>query len=130
MPNGQSACELLVDAVVKRAGNAVARSAASDMSDIEKAREALVQRILEGDGKASRERRRAAFDNRRLEGPLGTLVGKVAEHANMVNDDDIAAVRSAGLSEDEIFEIVVCAAIGQSARQYDAALAALDDATS
>jgi hypothetical protein len=34
-----------------------------------------------------------------------------------------------GLSEDQVFEIVVCSAIGQATRQYDGALAALEAAT-
>jgi hypothetical protein len=33
------------------------------------------------------------------------------------------------MSEDQVFEIVVCAAIGESARLYDTALAALQSAT-
>jgi len=41
----------------------------------------------------------------------------------------MAAVTASGLSEDQIFEIVVCAAIGQATRQYDTALAALAAAT-
>jgi len=36
---------------------------------------------------------------------------------------------AAGFSEDQIFEVVVCAAIGQATRQRDAALAALAAAT-
>ena len=47
----------------------------------------------------------------------------------MVTDEDIAAARASGLSEDQIFEIVVCAAIGQAKRQYDTALEALEAAT-
>ena len=31
-----------------------------------------------------------------------------------MTDEDVAAVRAAGLSEDQIFEIVVCAAVGQA----------------
>jgi hypothetical protein len=96
------------------------------MSDIREARKALVSRILEGDGKASPSERRAAFNNRGLAERVSALVDKVAMHADGVTDEDIAAARSAGLSEDQIFEIVVCAAIGQAARQYDAALAALE----
>lgn len=46
-----------------------------------------------------------------------------------MTDEDIAAARAPGLSEDQIFEIVVCAAIGQAMRQYDTALAALEAAT-
>jgi len=90
---------------------------------------ALIARVLEGDGMAPRPARRAAFDNAELTQPLSTLVDKVARHAYKVTDEDIAAARTSGLSEDQIFEIVVCAAIGQAMRQYDAAHAALDAAT-
>jgi hypothetical protein len=99
------------------------------MSNIIQARKALVRRILEGDGKASHAQRRAAFENAGPPGQLSTLIDKVARHAHMVTDDDIAAAKTIGLSEDQIFEIVVCAAIGQSTRQYDAALAALSAAS-
>jgi alkylhydroperoxidase family enzyme len=100
------------------------------MSDITQASKALVARILEGDGRASHAQRRAAFDNARLPEPLTMLIDKVARHAYKVTDEDIAAARASGFSEDQIFEIVVCAAIGQATRQYDAALAALAEAMS
>ncbi|HEY3816840.1 MAG TPA: hypothetical protein VGL81_06710 [Polyangiaceae bacterium] len=99
------------------------------MADINQARRALVARILEGEGKAGNVQRRAAFDNAGLGGPVSTLVQKVARHAHQVTDGDIAAAKASGLSEDQIFELVVCAAIGQATRQYDAALAALEAAT-
>lgn len=99
------------------------------MSDIRQAQKALASRILEGDGKAPPSDRRAAFDNRGLAEPLGTLVDNVARHASRVTDEDIAAARKSGLSEDQIFEIVVCAAVGQATRQYHTALAALEIAT-
>jgi hypothetical protein len=90
---------------------------------------AMVTRILEGDGKASHAQRRAAFDNAGLPEPLSTLVNKTANYAYRVTDEDITAVKASGLSEDQIFEIVVCAAIGQATRQYETALAALDAVT-
>jgi hypothetical protein len=99
------------------------------MSDIGQARRALVRRILEGDGKASPSERRAAFNNSGLAEPAGTLIDKVTRHAYRVTDEDIAAARASGLSEDQVFEIVVCAAVGQASRQYDMALAALETAT-
>jgi alkylhydroperoxidase/carboxymuconolactone decarboxylase family protein YurZ len=46
-----------------------------------------------------------------------------------VTDEDAAAVRAAGLSEDQIFEIMVCGAVGAADRQYKSALAALAEAT-
>jgi hypothetical protein len=96
------------------------------MSDIRQARKALVARILEGDGEASPAERRAAFNNTGLGEPLHTLIDKVARHAHRVTDEDFARARASGLSEDQIFEIIVCAAIGQATRQYDGALAALE----
>jgi alkylhydroperoxidase family enzyme len=99
------------------------------MADIKQARRALVARILEGEGKASHAQRRAAFDNAGHTDPLSTLIDKVAWHPSKVTDEDIAAARTSGLSEDQIFEIVICAAIGQATRQYDTALAALKAAT-
>lgn len=96
------------------------------MSNIGQARRALMKRVLEGDGKASLSERRAAFDNDGLVEPIRVLVDKVARRACTVTDADIAAVRGAHGSEDQIFELVVCAAIGQAAREYDAALAALE----
>lgn len=99
------------------------------MSNIAEARKALVTRILEGHGKASRTQRRAAFDNAGLSIPLSTLVDKVARHAYRVTDEDFAAAKASGLGEDQIFEMVVCAAIGQASRQYETALGALEAAT-
>ncbi len=52
-----------------------------------------------------------------------------AKRSRRVTDEDIAMARESGLSEDQIFEIVVCAAIGVVTRQYDTALAALEAAT-
>lgn len=98
------------------------------MSSIEHARKALIARILDGDGKASPAQRRTAFDNADLVEPLNTLVEKVASEAYKVTDADITAARASGLSEDQIFEIVVCAAVGQATRQYEAAIMALDAA--
>jgi alkylhydroperoxidase family enzyme len=99
------------------------------MSDIMRAQKRLVSRILEGVGKTSPSERRAAFNNSGLAGPLATLADKVARLAYRVTDEDINAVRASGLSEDQVFEIVVCAALGQATRQYDVALAALEGAT-
>jgi hypothetical protein len=99
------------------------------MADITCERTALMARILEGPGRASHAQRRAAFDNIRLAEPFRTLIDTVAKHAFKVTDQDIATARASGLSEDQIFELVVCAAIGQATRQYDAALAALETAT-
>ena len=89
---------------------------------------ALEDRILNGDGRASPEQRARAFSNTGLLPPLDGLLGKVATRPTQVTDADFAAARAAGFSEDELFELVICAAVGHSARIYDAGLAALTDA--
>lgn len=92
-------------------------------------RDNLVSRILDGEGASSKDARRAAFANDGVAEPARALVDKVAKNAYRVTDEDVAAAKSAGLSEDEVFELVVCAAIGQSTRQIENALAALSEAT-
>jgi hypothetical protein len=99
------------------------------MSDITQMHCELVARILDGEGEAPAEMRRAAFDNVGLDEPMRTLIDKVANYSYRVTDEDVAAVRSAGLSEDQIFEIVVCAATGEASRQYRSARDALASAT-
>lgn len=99
------------------------------MANIQEARRALVARILEGEGAAVQAQRRAAFANDGIEEPLKTLICKVAERAHSVNDEDVGRARQSGLSEDQVFELVICAAVGQATRQFESAFAALDAAT-
>jgi hypothetical protein len=90
--------------------------------------QALVDRILTGDGKAPAEQRAQAFNNEGLSAPLDVLISKVAERPTQVTEADLAAAKAAGYTEDQLFELVVCAAVGQSTRLYDAGLAALEGA--
>lgn len=86
---------------------------------------ALEDRVVNGEGRASPDQRARAFGNAGLARPLDALLGKVATRPTQVTDADFAAARAAGFTEDELFELVICAAVGQSARLYDAGLAAL-----
>lgn len=99
------------------------------MTDISRLHHELVDRVLGSGGTAPSELRRAAFDGAGLEEPLQSLVDKVARCPGRVRDDDFDAARARGLSEDQLFEIVVCAAVGEADRQYTGALAALAAAT-
>jgi hypothetical protein len=99
------------------------------MADIRVAQKALIIRILEGNGKTPLLERKCAFDNMGLAEPLSKLVDKVAKHAYQVTDEDIDAVKASGLREDQILEILVCAAVGQATRQYDAGIAAVTAVT-
>ncbi|PXX61026.1 hypothetical protein DFR70_109217 [Nocardia tenerifensis] len=89
------------------------------------AHDALVDSVLRGKGRASADLRARAFHNTDVPPPLHGLIDKVATRANRVTDADFAAARQAGISDDQLFELVVCAAVGHSARLYDAGLAAL-----
>lgn len=93
------------------------------------AHRALVDRILNGEGRASAEQRARAFGNDGLPPPLDTLIGKVATTPTQVTDADLAAAKASGFSEDQLLELVICAAVGQSTRLYEAGLAALAEAT-
>src|SRR4051812_23632689 len=95
------------------------------MSDITAARRKVIERLLDGDGHASKAARRAAFANSGVAEGLRPLVEKVALEASSIDDGDIAAAKTSGATEDEIFETIVCAAVGQASRQYEGALAAL-----
>ena len=89
---------------------------------------AIEQRILTGPGLASQELRAKAFANRDLPEPVATLLDKVAKRSFQVTDDDFGAALSAGFTEDQLFELVICAAVGESNRFYQAGLAALMEA--
>ena len=49
-------------------------------------------------------------------------LAKVRTGAYAITDSDVEALKAAGLSEDEIFEQTVAAAIGQGLRRLDRAL--------
>ena len=93
------------------------------------AHRALVDRVLNGEGRASPEQRARAFSNAGIPEPLDGLIDKVATRPAQVTDADFAAALASGLSEDELFELVISAAVGQSARLHEAGLAALAEAT-
>jgi len=90
--------------------------------------ESLIDRILSGEGKSSKQMRLSAFENADIPQPLATLIDKVASHAYQITDSDINTAKSAGFSEDQLFELIICAAVGQASRQYQNGVAALEAA--
>ena len=90
-------------------------------------RDQVIERVLRGPGKTSAAVRRAAFDNTGVAEPARALIDKVAKTAWKVTDDDLAAMKRVH-TDDEVYEQVVAAALGQATRQRDAAIAALDEA--
>jgi alkylhydroperoxidase family enzyme len=53
-------------------------------------------------------------------GAVGELAAKVAEKSYAVTDGDITRLREDGLTEDEILEIVIAAAVGAGDRRWRA----------
>ena|ERR1700760_3921520 len=89
----------------------------------------LTDRILKGKGESTPQQRQAAFDNTDLPKSLNALIDKVANHAYKVTDNDIAAVKATGVTEDQLFELIICGAVGQASRQYQSGLIALAEVT-
>jgi alkylhydroperoxidase family enzyme len=89
-------------------------------------RASLVAAILERPGVTAAEDRRAAHDAAPGAAATKGYLDKVRKHAHRVVDEDVAAMRAAGLDDAAIFELTVAAAVGQAGRQYAAAIAALD----
>jgi len=99
------------------------------MTDIARPRQIVLDTILGPNGKATQADRKAAFANGEVPATVRALIEKVTKHAYKIVDEDIAASKAQGVSEDQLFELVVCAAIGQASRQYEGAMAALAEAT-
>ena len=69
--------------------------------------------------------REAARPDRPLPSTAQEYVDTVRKHAYRVTDAQVDALRAAGLSEDEIFELTVATAVGAGLERLDAGLEAL-----
>ena len=101
--------------------------------------ERLRSAVLNGEGETDpRLRQAVAARSARLggqpDGPAGDevpaalreLVDKTALHAYRITDEEVAALRGAGYSEDAIFEIAISAAVGGGLARLERGLAALE----
>jgi alkylhydroperoxidase family enzyme len=86
----------------------------------------LARCVLESPATLDRSVRAAIAADRDVPDALAAFSAKVHRHAYRVTDEDVAALRAAGYSEDQIFEAVISAALGASQRRLDAALAAMN----
>ena len=85
----------------------------------------LYEAALSSPGELPPELRLAAAQNHGLPPALAGLVDKIAHHAYRVNDDDVQALKQASYSEDQIYELVVSAAVGRACSMAERALVAL-----
>jgi hypothetical protein len=98
------------------------------MAEFDEVRHRVIARAVHGQGVSTSSARRAAFDGEVVDPGVAALLEKVCERAWEITDEDVKAALDAGAREDEVFELVVCAALGQAQRQLDAARHALDRA--
>ena len=87
--------------------------------------QALADRILTGPGTTSAAHRASAFASAGIAPAVDPLLTKVANRPTHITDADYATAKAAGFTDDQLFELVIAAAVGRSARMYDAGLAAL-----
>jgi hypothetical protein len=90
-------------------------------------RDRVLQGVLYGPGESDAAVRRAAAEGAGVPADLQALVDKIHSHAYKVTDDDIARLQ-AKYGDDQLFEIVVSAALGASRQRLLAGLNALNDA--
>jgi alkylhydroperoxidase family enzyme len=87
--------------------------------------QALRDAVLEGPGELEGAVRKAAAANGEVPAAAAAYVQKVVRHAYKVTDEDVAALLASGMSEDQVFELTVSAAMGAGLLRLDAGMAAL-----
>lgn len=90
-------------------------------------RDRVLESVLAGPGQTDPAIRAAAADGHGVPTDLQALVDKIHRHAYRVTDEDLARLRTK-YQDDQLFEIVVSAALGASRNRLLAGLRALDDA--
>jgi hypothetical protein len=90
-------------------------------------RDRVYASVLDGPGQADSALRHAAADGAGLPAELQTLVHKIRHHAYKVTDEDLAHL-TGRYDDDQLFEIVVSAALGASRQRLVAGLSALEHA--
>jgi alkylhydroperoxidase family enzyme len=88
--------------------------------------EAMIHAILDGKGETDPAMRRGAAAGKDLPAELVGYIGKVRRHAYKVTDEDVAALKAKGYTEDQLFELTVSAALGASLERLEAGLQALE----
>jgi hypothetical protein len=87
----------------------------------------VIKRVLDGAGIAAPSQRHIAFEGKGSPPGLQALVDKVEANAYKVTDEDLRQLQQT-YSDDELFELIVSAALGASERRLRAGLDALDEA--
>lgn len=86
---------------------------------------ALRAAVFDSAGEAAPALRTAAGTGRGLPEPWPAYVAKVREAAYRITDADVDALKAAGCTEEQIFEMTVAAATGAALHRLDAGLRAM-----
>jgi len=90
-------------------------------------RDQVLRSVLDGPAHTESSLRHAAAADGDVGAALQPLVDKIHRHAYKVTDEDLSRLRP-HYDEDQLFEIVVSAALGASRQRLVAGLRALEDA--
>ena len=90
-------------------------------------RDHVLKSVLAGPGETDPAIRNAVADGENVAAELHALVDKIHRHAYKVTDEDIKRLQ-AKYGDDQMFEIVVSAALGASRNRLLAGMKALDEA--
>jgi alkylhydroperoxidase family enzyme len=90
-------------------------------------RDIVLETVLQGPGEIDPSIRAAAAARSSVPAELQDLVEKIHHHAYKVTDEDVARLKST-YTDDELFEIIVSAALGASRQRLLAGLDALNAA--
>ena len=85
--------------------------------------------VFEGPGVVDPALRRAAGTGAGLSDRWAAYVSKVRDASYRITDDDVTALKDAGCTEEEIFEMTVAAATGAALHRLDLGLRAMNPET-
>jgi hypothetical protein len=91
----------------------------------EPARQAVEDAVLRSPGHSDPALRQSLASPREIPDDLRLLVEKIRRHAYKVTDEDVAVLK-ATYSDDQLFEIVLSAALGAAQDRLRSGLAALE----
>ena len=88
----------------------------------------LRDRVTQGTGELSRSVRTAAASGSTVPPEAVPYVEKIRRHAYQVTDHDVAEMKAAGWSEDQIFEVTIATALHEGLSRWSRASQALEEA--
>ncbi len=86
--------------------------------------DALIASVTKKSATVEQPIRQAIIEGKPLSAAIDVFVRKVLYNPSSMSDGDFEAMKAQGFSEDQIFEIVVCASIAAGVERVDRGLAA------